>query len=412
MLHAFAIKNFLSFKERNEVSFRLTAKAKSHGWDEKSSSGQRLATAMAVVGANAAGKTSLIKPLAFLNWFTTNSFLGSQPSAQIPVKPHFSTPDEPIEFEVEADDKEGTLWRYVLKLSPDHVLHEAVYRKPNKKGAKFSYLFVREWDESEKEYSVKQEGFGLNPVEAKKVRPNASLISTAAQYGVEAARHLMGTSVSSNLLQFGRLSPEVASAHASIFFNGDKALKEKMESLLHDWDLGLSGVVIREVDFPSRDLPFKIEIKPPEGVKVPTPRQLMTLGIHALKDGSRHEIPWTEESSGTKTAFITLWYLLSALSTGGVAVIDELESDMHPRMIEPLLDLFASPKTNPYKAQIIFTSHSVEVMNLLGKSQVLLVEKTDCESEAWRLDSMEGVRSQDNLYAKYMSGAYGAVPQM
>ncbi|MDE1886385.1 MAG: hypothetical protein KGH92_10835, partial [Xanthomonadaceae bacterium] len=76
------------------------------------------------------------------------------------------------------------------------------------------------------------------------------------------------------------------------------------------------------------------------------------------------------------------------------------------------LDLFASPHSNPHDAQIIFTSHSIEVMGLLGKSQVVLVEKKDCASEAWRLDTMDGVRSQDNLYAKYMSGAYGAVPQL
>ncbi|MGJ4748927.1 AAA family ATPase, partial [Leptospira sp. SA-E8] len=128
--------------------------------------------------------------------------------------------------------------------------------------------------------------------------------------------------------------------------------------------------------------------------------------------GSRRELHMTEESNGTQTAFKQLRYLLSVLANGGIAVIDELESDMHPHMIQPLLDLFASPHTNPHNAQIIFTSHSIEVMGLLGKSQVFLVEKNDCESAAWRLDTMDGVRSQDNLYAKYMSGAYGAVPKI
>lgn len=407
MLHSFAVKNFLSFKERTEVSFRLTKKASAHGWDMQSSTDERLAAALAVVGPNGAGKTSLIKPLAFLSWFTTNSFLQSQPTAPIPVKPHFFTPDEPIEFEVEASDKEGTLWRYVLKVLPERVLHEAIYRKPNKKGAKFSYVFVRDWDEGEQQYSIKQEGFGLNPLEARKVRPNASLISTAAQYGVESAQHLVGAKVSSNLMQVGRFNADIAFAHATMFFHGNAVLKEKMEALLRSWDLGLSGVEIREIDYP-----IKVEIKLPEGVRRPAQHQYMTFGVHTLKDGSRHELPMTEESSGTKTAFVTLWYLLQVLSMGGIAVIDELESDMHPHMIEPLLELFASPATNPHKAQIIFTSHSVEVMNLLGKSQVFLVEKTDCESEAWRLDSMEGVRSQDNFYAKYMSGAYGAVPHL
>ncbi|MGJ4748702.1 AAA family ATPase, partial [Leptospira sp. SA-E8] len=102
MLHSFAFKNFLSFKERIEVSFALTQKASAHGWDAISPSGQRLATALAVIGANGAGKTSLIKPVAFLSWFITNSFQSS-PTAQILINPHFSTPNEPVEFELEAD---------------------------------------------------------------------------------------------------------------------------------------------------------------------------------------------------------------------------------------------------------------------------------------------------------------------
>jgi len=404
MLHFFAFKNFLSFKERTEVSFALTKKASAQGWDTTSPAGQRLATAMAVVGANGAGKTSLIKPLAFLNWFVTHSFQ-SQPTAQLPIKPHFSSPNEPVEFELEADDISGTLWRYELKATPERVLHEAVYKRQKRKSAKFSYVFVREWNEAEKEYSIKQDGFGLNPAEAKKVRPNASLISTAAQYGVEVAQYLIGANVATNIMQVGRIDPNLGFLNASIFFFENAALKKQMETLLQNLDFGLSGVEIRKLDFPAPP-----EVKLPEGVKLPP--QYLAFGVHTLKDGSKHELQMAEESSGTRTAFVQLSYLLSVLATGGIAVIDELESDMHPHMIEPLLDLFSSPNTNPHHAQIIFTSHSIEVIGLLGKSQVILVEKNECESEAWRLDTMEGVRSQDNLYAKYMSGAYGAVPQL
>lgn len=404
MLHYFAFKNFLSFKERTEVSFVLTRKASAHGWDATSPAGQRLATAMAVVGANGAGKTSLIKPLAFLNWFISHSFQ-SKPTAPLPIKPHFSSPDEPVEFEIEADDVNGTLWRYELKATPERVLHEAVYTRPKRKSAKFSYVFVRQWDDAAKEYAIKQDGFGLNPAEAKKVRPNASLVSTAVQYGTEVAQHLIGSHVATNLVQYGRIDSNAGSANASIFYFENAALKQQMETLLRELDFGLSGVEIRKFEFPPPP-----EIKLPEGVKLPP--QYLAFGVHTLKDGSRHELQMEEESSGTHTAFVQLWYLLSVLATGGLAVIDELESDMHPHMIEPLLNLFSSPNTNPHNAQIIFTSHSIEVMNLLGKSQVILVEKNDCASEAWRLDTMEGVRSQDNLYAKYMSGAYGAVPRL
>lgn len=404
MLHSYAFKNFLSFKERTEVSFALTQKASAHGWDATSPSGQRLATALAVIGANGAGKTSLIKPVAFLNWFLAHSFQ-SPPTARIPITPHFSTPNEPVEFELEADDLGGTLWRYVLKVTPERVLHEAVSRRLKKPRAKFSHVFVRNWDESAKEYLIKQDGFGLDPAEARKVRANASLISTAAQYGVEVAQHLVGANVASNIMQIGRVDPNMDLFNASSFFFENAALKQRMETLLRDLDFGLSGVEIRKLD-----LTLPPEVKIPENMK--SLLQYQAFGVHSLKDGSRHELHMTEESNGTQTAFKQLRYLLSVLANGGIAVIDELESDMHPHMIQPLLDLFASPHTNSHNAQIIFTSHSIEVMGLLGKSQVFLVEKNDCESEAWRLDTMEGVRSQDNLYAKYMSGAYGAVPRL
>ena len=100
------------------------------------------------------------------------------------------------------------------------------------------------------------------------------------------------------------------------------------------------------------------------------------------------------------------------LAQGGVALIDELENDLHPHMVEPVLDLFANKSTNPHHAQIIFTCHTPEVLDLLHKAQVLFVEKTDCESVAYRGDEIEGLRSDDNLRAKYMSGALGAVPQI
>lgn len=405
MLHSFAFRNFLSFKERTEVSFALTQKASTHGWDAVSPSGQRLATALAVIGANGAGKTSLIRPVAFLNWFIVHSFHQSAPNDPIPIRPHFSTPDQPAEFEIEADDLDGTLWRYVLRATPERVLHEALYKRPNKKRAKFSHVFVRDWDEEAKEYAIKQDGFGLNPTEAKKVRQNASLISTAAQYGVEVAQHLISVNVASNIKQFDRAHPNQVLANASVFFHENAVLRNQMETLLRDLDFGLSGVEIRKLD-----LKLPPEMKLQEGAKIPS--QHLVYGIHTLKDGTRYELQMMEESSGTRTAFVQLAYLLGVLADGGIAVIDELESDMHPHMIEPLLDLFASSSTNPHNAQIIFTSHSIEVMGLLGKSQVILVEKSDCESEAWRLDTMDGVRSQDNLYAKYMSGAYGAVPQL
>ncbi|MGI9339226.1 MAG: AAA family ATPase, partial [Psychrobacter sp.] len=65
-----------------------------------------------------------------------------------------------------------------------------------------------------------------------------------------------------------------------------------------------------------------------------------------------------------------------------------------------------------HNAQLIFSCHTPEVFNLLNKHQIYLVEKYEQSSEAWRLDEMEGVRNDDNLYAKYMAGAFDAIPNL
>jgi hypothetical protein len=141
-----------------------------------------------------------------------------------------------------------------------------------------------------------------------------------------------------------------------------------------------------------------------------TKKVWVAFGRHRNRN-AEFRLPFALESSGTQGAFVLLSRLLHALEIGGLAVIDEFENDLHPHMLEPILDLFADPVTNPHRAQLLFTCHAMEVLNLIHKSQVMLVEKdAECESAAVRMDAVEGIRNDDNFYAKYMAGAYGAVP--
>ena len=112
------------------------------------------------------------------------------------------------------------------------------------------------------------------------------------------------------------------------------------------------------------------------------------------------------------SAFNLLSLILPVLKNGGIAIIDELDNDLHPHLLQEIFNLFRSEYTNPHNAQLIFTCHTPEVFNILNKHQIYLVEKIDQKSEAWRLDEVEGIRNDDNLYAKYMAGAFSAVPNL
>ena len=232
------------------------------------------------------------------------------------------------------------------------------------------------------------------------MRANASMLATAAQYGVELAQRLLGQmNVWSNVTQLGRMTSDQQMIKAATHFSEQSAQRGQAVALLRRWDLGLSDVEVHE---------FEASTSTGTKEKVWYP-----VGVHRLAGGKKFMLPFVQESSGTQSAFVLLHHLLPVLEHGGLAVIDEFENDLHPHMLEPILGLFADNKTNPHGAQLLFTCHAMEVLNILHKSQVMLVEKDEHnESSAWRLDSVEGIRSDDNFYAKYMAGAYGAVPQL
>lgn len=393
MINSYTFSNFRSFKDEVTIDFSVNEHVPKNHMTATSEIGERLSKAIAVIGPNGSGKTNVLGSIAFLKWFVSDSFR-SDPKEEIAIEPHFFSDSKVLNFRVDFDD-DGKKWRYVLSVTQKRVISEALYVKTSRL---YSFVFVREWNEAKGSYKVKQNNFGLAPREAIKVRENASLISTAAQYDVPLARRLADISFVSNVNYRGRRPTNRGDLFvAADMFNKNSDAREKMNQLLRRWDLGLSEVLIEEID---------VKLDNGEMQRVPIP-----FGVH--KNSSKvAKLLLTNESSGTQSAFILLSKLLPILENGGLAAIDEFEADLHPHMLVPILDLFFTPESNPYNAQLVFTCHSMEILNLLHKSQVYLVQKDDCCSDAWRLDTVQGIRSDENLYAKYMAGAYGAVPNI
>ncbi|MBB3213825.1 hypothetical protein FHW67_003126 [Herbaspirillum sp. Sphag1AN] len=392
MLHRISFENFQSFLERTEIDFTVTDKMSSSNWITSCATGARLSKIAAVIGPNGSGKTALLKAVTFLHWFVTSSF-SANPEDKIQFASHFAATNKPSTFSAEMS-LDGDLWRYELRCSEYRVQYEALYKKHER----FRYVFTREWDEQTQSYNVKQNEFGMLPSEAKKVRPNASLISTAAQYNVPLAKRIAGASVFSNVNVLGRIPANQFLVNAATHYKNFPDQFDKMRTLLKSWDLGLDDIEVREL----------------KGTDTTGNTNVFYLPFGKHRCGEiTAELPFMLESTGTQSAFVLLSHLLQALASGGLAVIDEFESDLHPHMLEPIITLFAHPVYNPHNAQLLFTCHAMEVLNIVHKSQVILVEKDEnCQSTSCRLDKIvKHVRTNENYYAKYMAGAYGAVPQ-
>lgn len=408
MIHSFTFKNFCSFSEKATISFidiRKGVETKSNMFCDSPSS-TRLSKVTTVIGHNASGKTSALKALSFLGWFVRNSFVGLEGDQEIPVDTFaFSgVKDDISEFEL-IFEHEGNVYKYILHLCRDHVVNEELYQK--EKTQHFNYLFKRTWNSETKKSDITTQRIELKTEVVREIlRKNVSLIaaSVAIKNDILTKISNFWSTIFTNVNRSGKQWNTTALGdkgllRASKSYDNDKELFVKAISFLKNADIGLAGIFIEHGEMKNTKTGEKRDYWFP-------------YGEHEV-DGKKHKLEFFYESSGTKNLFVLLHYLLPVVQLGGLAIIDELEVDLHPHLLPLIIELFANPQTNPKNSQLLFASHSVEILNYLEKEQVILVEKNEnCKSELYRLDELKGVRRDDNIYAKYMAGAYGAVPNI
>lgn len=140
---------------------------------------------------------------------------------------------------------------------------------------------------------------------------------------------------------------------------------------------------------------------------------------HRNFDGAVKWMPLTEESSGTIQMFFLFQRLQDCLARGNVLFADELDGKLHPLLMRNMILNFTDPERNPHHAQLIFTTHNTEYldMNLLRRDEIWFTEKKDGVSDLFSLDDVQDaaghkIRKDCNYAKNYLLGKYGAIPAM
>ena len=404
MIHSFSCKNFYSFSDLNTVNFVVNDKAPENNGYVKTASGNRLSKMEVVIGPNASGKTNLLKVLPFFKWLIIGSF-AADPSAPLPVNQFIfgKQKTEPTEISVDFEVN-GDIFTYEFVLTKQQILKEELSVK-NKSNVKVTSkrVFSREWNNETKSYILDDKSFHLPKDFEKLMRANASVISTAIRLEHEESKPLFDfwKRVDSNVVEAGWIGDKLLpnGGHHLLevldFYSEEENadIKKQAEKLLSRFDLGLESFHLKKE-------------KKENGFS-------MNISVEHSFGDSKEFLPMQYESAGTKQLFILLKTILLVLNKGGIAILDEIDVNLHPDMVETLSDLFLDPKTNPHNAQLLFSTHSHRILSRLDKYQIVLVEKNkEGSSESWRLDEVDGVRADDNYYTKYISGTYGAVPNL
>ncbi len=410
MIRKFRLSNFCSFLDEVEVDFTVGAKVSTDFSFAELSDGRKASLTSGVFGANASGKTNLLKALAFLRYFMWASYHNLSPEEAIPVDVFSGVTDtsKPACFEIEFEGKteKGDLQRYLYKLKLDSKkVYEEVLKVYNSKTNQYNQIMVRKQESTSDEPNL----LGYNSFSKLSAvqklladRPNSSMLAAGLNTGRQDFKNIESIfgKIRTNVRRRGKENTHFDSFESllscSEYFHEHPEYQSMLKEFIQVADVGIKDFEIKPILVPGNDEKTK--------------DSHLIYFVHQGPDKD-FELNITQESTGTKRLCLLMYEFISILKGGGIAIIDEMESDLHPHLIPTILSLFNNPEINEQQAQLFFTCHHVEILNYLFKEQIILVEKDNCcVSDAYRLDEIKGVRKQDNFFANYNSGKYGAVP--
>ena len=115
MIYSFGARNYFSFKEGLRVSLEFNSKV-----PKSISKGRKATTVLGIKGANASGKTNILKALSFICGFAADSFSNDEDD-DIQLSPFFLSED-PSDFYIDFEIK-GVRYIYSLTATESSKNH-------------------------------------------------------------------------------------------------------------------------------------------------------------------------------------------------------------------------------------------------------------------------------------------------
>ncbi|HEY9864256.1 MAG TPA: ATP-binding protein [Candidatus Obscuribacterales bacterium] len=415
MLIEFSVGNYLSFQET--VTFSLVASKVVSSHEELDENNVfnfddelRLVKSAAVYGANASGKSNLIKAMGFMARFILTSSKETQVGDEIDVKEfklNTQTLDKHSFFEI-VFILDQRIYRYGFEVNRERVISEWLFHVPKVKEIN---LFQRNFDQIEVKKQFEKQGKEI----FERTRPNALFLSVVAQFNGVIAK---------NILLFFREKFNVLSGLREHLYQGYtiaqfKKYPDPIIQLIKQLDLDIDNIIIQTKVLRSEQLPNEL----PEELRqfIMKANNLESNEIQTIhkKYDDQGKIVSLEkfnldedESEGTKKVFAFAGLILETLTNGEVLVIDELDAKLHPLITQTLINLFNSKTTNPKNSQLIFTTHDTNLLNnkIFRLDQIWFTEKNNQgASDLYSLIEYK-VSSDASLESDYIKGKYGAIP--
>lgn len=419
MLVEFKVNNFRSIKDTVIFSMLTASKDEGNCFEVRN---YNLLRSSIIYGANASGKSNLLKAMAFMGRFVLNRYKIMQSTDQLPYDPYLlstETENESSTFEIVFFIGE-IKYRYGFEIDSDVVYSEWLYADEKGKEAK---LFFRDLEESNYVNPNRfKEGYDFfNKKEEKiKIAKNQLFIWKCDQADGEISKAILGW-----FNQFNMIDGMEHDGYINFTMKKmeDEVFRKRIVELVKTADIGINDIQIEEEDVSLESIAkfaladdLKTKIINEKGWK-----SVLLNTMHQKFDGAGQSMGNIvfelneDESKGTKKFFAMSAPILDTLQNGKILIIDELDASLHPILTQHLIQLFHDKKINEKNAQLIFATHDTNLLKpeLFRRDQIWLTEKDKYGATTiYSLAQFKNVRKQEDFEKQYIQGKYGAIPYL
>lgn len=412
MLVEFRVKNFRSLRDEQVLSL-VASKDKTLEDTHTLVTGLKAAPSLlrstAIYGANASGKSNLIKALQYMRGVVIESATVIQPGQTYAVQPFrldAESASQPVEFEV-TFILDGVRYQYGFAMTAQRIVseHLLVYKafKPQR------------WFERHFDAAIGKDVYDFGPgLKGPKnlwegaTRPNALFLSMAVQLNSEILRPVFDWFVGGLVIfnEQAQLSPQV-----SIQMLKQADSRKQICDFLSAADISIADIEVVTRKVPGQTVHFDLVAGKTE-VRTEEMEEHQLFFSHVTEQG-KAMFELMDESNGTRNLLFLTGPVMDILRKGLTLVIDELDTSLHTLLVRELVRLFHRPEVNTGGAQIIFSTHDTSLLDAPGlfrRDQIWLVEKDRSQASSLISLSEFSPRKNEALERGYLLGRYGAVP--
>jgi len=402
MLIEVRLENHKSFKQENLFSMEATDVVSKERNVVNVDGSLRLLKVGMIYGANASGKSNFMSLLFLLKSFITAQGRWSQnDSIGLLYQPFLLSPDGSSKRAVVAVKflTDDTVYEYEINYTHTFVIEEIVYRYDGD---------MKTWICKRVKNGIVTAGITLNPaIEKNRNIPNNISVTKSSSI-LTPFLSIEGGDLSVVARYFASIQ------YDDMFYFPSHYIDDRVD-MLASWignDKGKKAKILEYLKMARAGIE-DFEIK-----KSSVTQKSDIFFVRKVYDDNHKVVgtkrfPYELESDGTIKLLFYAIRAIPSLESGAPLFVDEIGDSLHTQLTKELIEMFISPDTNPKGAQLIATTHDINLMDeaSLRRDQIWFVQKDEeGVSEMYSLADFKNTDENTSFAQWYLDNRFGATP--